>query len=386
MMRLKRLSLSGFKSFRSKYSLGQFSDTTPAESRPLKFSDITVLLGANGAGKSNVVSFFRMLSFLATGALQEYVGRSGGADSILYYGLKITSRLDAEVVFDGDGGKAAYSITLGAAPGGGVIFISERVSLENDDGTRGEARQYMEGHAESRLLSAKEPEDKPSRVILSLLRGCRTYQFHDTTPEAKIRNPGYIEDAGYLRSDGGNLAAYLRAIRLAQRKYYDRIVRTIRQVCPQFEDFVLEPSSQNSNYILLNWRASGRSDYLMGPHQLSDGTLRFMAMATLMLQPPERLPLAIILDEPELGLHPAAIAVLADLVRGAATQSQVVLATQSPTLVNHFPLDQIQPIEFRNGETIFLDFRPDDFKEWLDDYTTGELWQKDVFGGGPYHG
>jgi predicted ATPase len=386
MMRLKSLYLSGFKSFRSEYSLGRPADATPSESRRLEFGDITVLLGANGAGKSNVVAFFRMLGFLTTGALQEYVGRGGGADSILYYGLKTTPRLDAEVVFEGDDSRDTYSLTLVGAPAGGTIFTSEQVTWEQEGRTAPWTRQLGAGHVESQLLSAREHGDRPSGVVLSLLQRCRPYQFHDTTPEAKIRNPGYLEDADYLRADGGNLAAYLRTMRLAQREYYDRIVRTIRQVCPQFEDFVLEPSPQNPRYIVLNWRATGRADYLMGPHQLSDGTLRFMAMATLMLQPPERLPLAIILDEPELGLHPAAIAVLADLVRGAATRCQVVLATQSPTLVNHFPLEQIQPVEFRGDESLFLDFRPDDFKDWLEDYTTGELWQKDVFGGGPRHG
>ncbi len=385
-MRLKSLYLSGFKSFRSEYSPGRPADAMRLPNRRLEFGDITVLLGANGAGKSNVVGFFRMLSFLTTGALQEYVGRAGGADSILHYGLKTTPRLDAEVVFEGDGSRDTYSLTLVGAPAGGIIFTGEQVTWEQDNRPAPWTRQLGAGHTESQLLSAKGQGDRSCGVVLSLLQRCRPYQFHDTTPEAKIRNPGYVEDAAYLRADGGNLAAYLRAMRLSQREYYDRIVRTTRQVCPQFEDFVLEPSPQNPKYVVLNWRSSGRADYLMGPHQLSDGTLRFMAMATLMLQPPERLPLAIILDEPELGLHPAAIAVLADLVRGAATRCQVVLATQSPTLVSHFPLEQIRPVEFQDDETLFLDFRPDDFKEWLDDYTTGELWQKDVFGGGPRHG
>lgn len=220
----------------------------------------------------------------------------------------------------------------------------------------------------------------------ALLWGCRVYQFHDTSDKSKIRKSGYIEDAGYLRHDAGNLAAYLYSLRQSQPSYYERIVQTIRQACPQFQDFDLAPSTRNEQYILLNWRETHRPDYLMGPHQLSDGTLRFMALATLLLQPPERLPSVIVLDEPELGQHPSAIAVLADLVRGVTDRSQVILATQSPTLVNHFTLDQIRPLEFRDGRSFFLGLEPKDYQSWLEDYTTGELWQKDVFGGGPRHG
>jgi predicted ATPase len=386
MIRLKSLFLSGFKSFRSDYSLGSHTATMKQNGRRLKFGDVTILLGANGVGKSNVASFFRLLGFLTTGAIQEYVGRSGTADSIMYYGIKTTPRLDAEMVFEGDGGRDSYRFTLVGVPPGGVIFTEEQVTWEQDGRPSPLVRQLGSGHSESQLPMGRDRGDKACGVVLSLLQRCRQYQFHDTTLEAKIRNPGYVDDAGYLRADGGNLAAYLRAMHATYPDYYQRIVRTIHQVCPQFDDFVLEPSAQNPRYVALNWRGTGRADYLMGPHQLSDGTLRFMAMATLLLQPPDRLPLAIVLDEPELGLHPAAIAVLADLVRGAATRCQVVLATQSPTLVNHFPLEQIQPVEFRDNETIFLEFNPDDYRAWLDDYTTGELWQKDVFGGGPHHG
>ena len=222
--------------------------------------------------------------------------------------------------------------------------------------------------------------------MLRLLRGCRVFQFHDTSDEAKIRKSGYIEDAAYLRSNGGNLAAYLYALQQTQRTYYDRIVRTIRQVCPQFDDFVLAPSPRNDKYIVLNWREVHRAEYLMGPHQLSDGTLRFMALATLLLQPPDRLPSVIILDEPELGLHPTSIAVLADLVCAVGSRSQVILATQSPTLVNHFSLEKVRPLEFRDGRSVFLELKASEYESWLEDYSTGELWQKDVFGGGPRHG
>ena len=137
--------------------------------------------------------------------------------------------------------------------------------------------------------------------MLNLLQDCRTYQFHDTSENARIRKGGYIEDTRYLRSDAGNLAAFLLGLRQNHRHYYDLIVRTIGQVCPEFSDFELAPSDHSPHNLLLNWRGR-HGDYLLGPHQLSDGTLRFMALATLFLQPPDMIPAAIIIDEPELGL------------------------------------------------------------------------------------
>ncbi|HOB76010.1 MAG TPA: AAA family ATPase [Phycisphaerae bacterium] len=383
MMRLKSLYLSGYKSF-------AFGPPTRAQDgawdyggREASFGDVTVLVGANGAGKSNVVSFFRMMGYLATGALQQYIGQAGTAESILHYGSAVTPRIDAELVFGGDGNTGIYKLSLSSAAPDTLIFTREQVIWQREGDPIPYDSVLGSGHRESLLESNGQ---EPCRFVHRLLRDCRVYQFHDTSEEAKIRKGGYIEDARYLRSDAGNLAAYLYALRQSQPAYYDRIVRTIRQVCPQFQDFELAPSVRNEQYILLNWREAHRPDYLMGPHQLSDGTLRFMAMATLLLQPPERLPSVIVLDEPELGQHPAAIAVLTDLIRGVTDRSQVILATQSPTLVNHFRLDEIRPLEFRDGQSFFLDLNPEDYRAWLEDYTTGELWQKDVFGGSPRHG
>lgn len=376
MMKLKSLYLGGFKSF-ALAAPGAAENT-------LRLADVTVLLGANGAGKSNLVSFFKMLGYLAEGELQRYVGEAGTAETLLHYGSATTAQIDATLVFVGDDEAASYKCALTAAQPDTLVLATEAVTWQRLGEARSHDRALGSGHRESLLRrSAAQAGEQEYGAMLDLLRGCKVYQFHDTSDDAKIRKSGYVEDAAYLRGDGGNLAAYLYALKQTQAPYYDRIVRTIRQVCPQFGDFVLAPSPRNDKYILLNWREAYGPDYLMGPHQLSDGTLRFMALATLLLQPPERLPSVIVLDEPELGLHPSAIAVLADLVRGVTAHSQVILATQSPTLVNHFSLEQIRPIEFRQGRSVLLELDAAQYESWLEDYTTGELWQKDVFGGGP---
>ena len=387
-IKLKSLFLGGYKSFRygppKPQSDVEGVQVNDYDGRRVEFGDVTVLLGANGAGKSNVVSFFRMLAFLTTGALQEYIARAGTADSLLHYGSQHSPRMDAELVFSGDSATDIYTFSLSSAAPDTLVFTNEAIRFHREGHPEPLEKLLDSGHKESMLESCAQT-DETSKIIFGLLRGCRPYHFHDTSDSAKIRKAGYLEDARYLRSDAGNLAAYLLAMRDGQREYYDRIVRTIQQICPQFSNFVLRPSERNSDYIILNWREKHHPEYLMGPHQLSDGTLRFMALTTLFLQPPEKLPPVVVIDEPELGLHPTAIAALAGFIEGAAPTVQTILATESRTLIDHFDLAQIRPIEHRDGESRFLELSPEEFSDWLDDYSTGELWEKNMFGGGPRH-
>lgn len=210
----------------------------------------------------------------------------------------------------------------------------------------------------------------------------RVYHFHDTSETAKIRQPGYIEANQGLYSDGGNLAAMLYLYQQTRPRVYRRIVATIRHIMPMFDDFALEPQRLNPKNILLNWRQIG-SEYVFGPHQLSDGTLRAMALITLFLQPAEDLPSVTIVDEPELGLHPHGIEIIAGLIRAASLTSQVILTTQSTTFLDHFDPGEIVVVDDEQGHSLFRRLDPDQLKDWLEDYSVGELWEKNVLGGGP---
>ena len=384
--KLTSLYVSGYKSFPYSPLISvPAKDGNPSfdyQGKYVKFSDVTVLLGANGVGKSNIVSLFRLLNFMMTVALQEFIGRSGGAGSILHYGPQVTPQMELSLEFDGEGRRNVYSLRLTSAAPDTLIFTDEAVEYYREGYPSPQRTLLGAGHKESKVEESAKGGERTVAVTLALLRDCRTYQFHDTSENARIRKGGYVEDTKYLRSDAGNLAPFLLGLKQIHHSFYDLIVRTIRQVCPQFGDFELEPSDRNPKYVLLNWRDRHRGDYLLGPHQLSDGTLRFMALAALFLQPPDMLPPVIIVDEPELGLHPAAISVLADLVKGASERSQILLATQSETLVNHFDLEQIRPMAHTEGGSRFLDLEPSDFSEWLEEYSTGELWEKNIFGGG----
>ncbi|MBN2686468.1 MAG: AAA family ATPase [Pontiellaceae bacterium] len=370
-MKLRGIRLKGFKSID-----GQSEQVIP-------LGDMTVLLGSNGSGKSNLVSFFKMLNYMTTGALQQYVGKEG-VSRLLFYGTKQTESIWFQLHFESDSAQDTYEVKLSHGLPDRLFISGEKVTYHRSGEDRPQEYFLDAGSSESGLGSDGR---KTSHVLHGLLSGIRTYQFHDTSDTSKIKDRGYVDDAKYLRSDAGNLAAFLKMLSEhgKYKKYYERIVRHIRRVMPQFNDFDLKPVPGNENYIRLNWTDSTENNYLFDPGQISDGSLRFMALATLLLQPPELLPKFIVLDEPELGLHPAAIAELAGIVRTAAQKTQVLLATQSTRLVDEFSPEDLVVVERddQSSSSVFKKLSSEQLKDWLDRYSLSELWEKNVLGGQP---
>ena len=380
-MRLKSIRLKGYKSIDS------------ISGASLEFDDITILLGANGVGKSNLVSFFSMLNYMMTGALQNFIAERGFADSFLYFGGKTTREIVAQIEFTDDTATDNYQFRLTHAAGDILIFTEELLSYRLNTNPKSYTLQLNPAVRESDLpeyvkrTSEHEKDRKTASVILKLLRNCKVFHFHDTSMNARVRGQGYIDDNHYLNSDGGNLAAFLFRLKEDAETfpYYIKIVRYIQKIMPEFGDFDLAPSERNKNYIRLNWRDKHNTQYLFGPHQISDGSLRFMCLATLLLQPKSLLPNVIILDEPELGLHPSAIAYFAGMIKSASKHAQIIIATQSPRLVDEFELENIVIVE-RNQESnssIFTRKNSDELMAWLQEYSLSELWEKNVIGGQP---
>ena len=373
-LKLNNIELKGYKSVNGK---GQ---TLPIN------DDITVLIGANGVGKSNIVSFFQLLSNAMRGTLQNYIGENGFADAFLYYGSKTTDSFEAKLVFSDDKYRDEYVFRLAYAAGDLMVFKYEDVTYFDKENKQIFTFTLDRGHKESRLADDAKQNDSSSDDIAKVISGCHYFQFHDTTKEAKIRKKGYIGDNKFLRSNAGNLAAFLYGIKHQEGggPYYQRIVRYIQQVMPQFGDFIMEPSVTDNNYISLDWREKN-SDHIFGVNQISDGTLRFMALTTLLLQPPKTMPSLIVIDEPELGLHPTAISILAGMVKKASENAQVVIATQSPRLLDEFSADKVVVVERDEQQrtSVFRQLGSEQLKAWEDEYTTSELWDKNVIGGRP---
>jgi predicted ATPase len=354
---------------------------------------LNVLIGANGAGKSNLVSFFKLISEMMGGRMQVHVGTTGGAEALLHYGSKRTQAIEAEFRFATDVGQSDYSFRLVPVAGStALIFDEEQLKFYwKEPPAPSESTRIRSdgGHRESHLdvlYNLEKPStdfDRSGESIFSYLRRCRLFHFHDTSLQALIRRECLIDANRFLYPDAANLPAMLYLYRERYPTAYRRIVAAVKAVAPFFDDFVLEPLRLNPRNIALHWR-SKESEYDFGPHQLSDGTLRAIALFTLLLQPEQDLPALIVLDEPELGLHPAALAVLADLLKSAARHSQLLIATQSAALIDHFEVEDIGTVNLREGCSTFERLDAARLKEWLEDYTLSELWQRNVIGGGPY--
>lgn len=367
----------------SKLELGGFRSIA---SEALVFKRVNILIGPNGAGKSNLIAFFRMLSFMlsAEQGLARYVAQAGGAGSLLYDGPKVTPVVRAHLVLETAQGTNDYEFALAYAAGDSFYFERERCRF-SAEGMPPNPRwiDFGVGHAAPKLLDApQEAARKTQRTILSLLRGVQVYQFHDTSSEARVKQRALVGDNRYLKGDAGNLAAFLLLLREQYPSYYRRICEALRQIAPFFEDFELEPEGER---VLLRWRET-RSDLLFGPHQMSDGTIRAVALLALLLQPPELLPSMIVLDEPELGLHPAAVRTIAGLVRAASVTRQCFVATQSPEFLSEFDVDDVIVVERPDGASRLRRLPPERFEIWLDEYSLGELWDMNLLGGRPRPG
>ena len=367
---LEKLEISGFRSIHE----------AALEIRP-----VNVLIGANGAGKSNLVSFFRMLNASVTGenGLQNFIIRQGGASRILHYGAKRTDHIATRLQFRKTEGIVGYAADLIHFGEDGLVYINEQISLQGEDAVPPETIKKR-GHLQSFLsdtLQKSSALNKALWEVRGFLNDCRVYHFNDTTPESPLRRRSPLDETTYLRADGGNLPVYLFNLRENFSDSYRRIVQTLQQLLPWFEGFYLE-AEQDS--LVLRCHAAGHSEYPLTVGQISDGSLRLMALVTLLRQPAERRPQLIILDEPELGLHPAAEATIARLIQSVAAENgQVLVATQSATFLNHFNAGDVVVVANEGGESQFIRHTEEELAVWLKRYSLAEIWEKNLIGGRP---
>ena len=350
--------------------------------------NVTVLIGPNGSGKSNLIRFFEMVSWmLRSRKLGEFVARQGGADDQLFRGRKATPQIEAELSIRSEAGRNDYRFTLAWAHDDRLIFTEESFRCTRP-GLGGDLPwQKLDGaHPEAQLVEAAQGGEfdganaAAARAILHLLRGCVVYQFHDTSDSSPFKQLWDVGDCAQLRSHGGNLAAVLLRLERENFPLYDLICRQIGRMLPGFERFDL---TEQHGKVALRWKANG-SEKTYGAHLTSDGSLRFFALVTLLYLPPEMLPKVLLLDEPELGLHPAAVELVGHLIKRAGRDRQVIVATQAPSLVDVFELQELITLDLEDGQTKCRQFGLDEYRRWFEDgYTTGGLWNTNLLGGRP---
>ena len=336
----------------------------------LALGNLNVLIGSNGAGKSSFLQVFSLLQRMATGRLQVYVGQCGGPDALLWYGSRKTRQLAMDITF-ADG--RIYSCTLEPTQDNRFLYTEESVQDSEENTVFRE-----NGHFESRLAAHSERHE--SLQVFAAMRNWHPVHLNDAGACARQRQA--INDTHFLRPDGSNLAPILHLLQSAHPHHYNRLVRTIRLAVPFFRDFVLRPCQDNKGQIELYWTEHGCDVPLKG-HQLSDAIPRFMCLATLLLLPEELKPATILIDEPELGLHPYALKLLAGILRSTSHTRQIIISTQSVALVDEFAPENIIVADRSMEGTLLHRLDVPSLTEWLEEYSPGELWQKNLLGGRP---
>jgi predicted ATPase len=330
----------------------------------ISLNPINILIGGNGAGKSNFISFFKFLNQLYNQNLAQYVALNGGAEKILHGGIKEGGEISAKVEFNNGVNGYSFSIEQGDDS---FIFLNENLHYSSDEG-----KDISFFEKEARI---KSTDNFRAKYILKHLDSFRIYHFHDTGRNSPFSNTSHIEnDIYFLYEEGQNLAAFLFHIQQENKKVYNRIVKIIQSIAPYFSDFYFQPNS--NGFIRLQWKDKYNS-LIYGVNNFSDGTIRFIALTTLFMQP--NLPSSIIIDEPELGLHPFAIGKLAGMIQSASVKGcQVTLATQSTDLISHFEPEDILTVDLKNGESQFKRLENEELKLWLDEYSLDELWKQNI--------
>lgn len=358
--KLQQIKLKGYRSI---------------QSLDLSLSSLNILIGSNGAGKSNFISFFKFMNKLLDKEMQLHVrAQLNGADRALFFGRKTTEKIEIDLHFKPNGYRAELVPTTDDT----LVFAKEYALFYADE------YNYQGGTKEYALAGAGALESKlpvagtmsAAEHVSGYLRDWKVYHFHDTSDTAKVKTAYNIFGANRLMSQGENLAAFLYHIR--NTSSYAHIVHTIQRVAPFFQDFIFEPEPKNM--IRLRWKHKGSDDYFDAT-MLSDGTLRFICLTTLLLQP--NLPSMILLDEPELGLHPFAMQLLAGMMRSASTKTQIIASTQSVTLANQFGWQDIVIVDQIENASVFRRLKEPEVKAWLEQYKLGDIWEMNLLGGTP---
>ena len=364
---LDKLTIRGFKSIKSleDFELGK----------------LNVMIGGNGAGKSNLVDMFRMLRAMVDEDFANFITRRGGADDFLFNGPKQTKVIEAEFRF----GDNSYSFELEpTASENFLIKVETERYLEYSWTIIGKGKRESNITAKKDERSVVYPGSPGVGYYVHLaISNWVVYHFHDTSATAPMRRSEITADNMRLRPDASNIAPFLLELRDDEPKCYDEVVGTIKLVTPFFNDFILKPTKKGEKELVnLSWKQKG-SDYPMQPYHFSDGTIRFICLAAALLQPDP--PSTIVIDEPELGLHPYAIEILAELIQAASERTQVIVSTQSPPLIDNFSPEDIIVVSRENGASTFKRLNAKELSHWLDDYSLGDLWRKNVVAGGPVH-
>ncbi len=345
---------------------------------------LNVLIGPNGAGKSNFIAFFKFLNMLFDMQLQNHIARKGRADGFMYFGRQ-SEFIAGNIIFTNENDKISNRYRFKMEPDQtNSLFFTEEYSDYNMQAQQSDKLSWsikpinFGGSTETKMHEVGN--STRTDFLKEFLGSFKIFHFHDTSDSSKLKGFCNATDYEYLVEDGSNLPAFLYRMKETKPKHFKILEFTVKSIAPFIDSLYLQPDQINPNQIELRWKEKGH-DNLFNAYSLSDGTLRFICLCTLLLQPDP--PSTIIIDEPELGLHPAAINKLSAMIQSASESAQIIISTQSINLLDQFNPEDIIVVEREDNQTVLKRLSQEELGEWLNEYTLSELWRKNILGGRP---
>ncbi len=356
--RIETIEVSGYRPFR------RFS-ASPGQ--------LTVIIGANAAGKSSLFDVLRLLSFAVENPLPPGIDPRVEAATTLFHAGG-PERIDLSITAQADQTKPLrYEVSI-QGPVGSPRITRERLATTEPihdgethpfvfldfSGGKGAVRNPRERSLQRPAWSVAPNELAlrraldPTLVTLSnfqaFVASWRFYGGFDVSQRAALRRPTHIEENPVLADDGANLSAVLHSMILEHREAWEDLESALRSAIPGFESLNVRPRGGRGMAIGV-WRERGVKDELtLG--DLSEGTLRLICWLALAFSP--NLPPVVCIDEPELGLHPRVLPILAGAFKLASARAQVLIATHSPHLLSQFDLEDIAVMRKEDGHAVFV--------------------------------
>lgn len=369
----------------------------------LKLKPLNVMIGANGCGKTTLLDVLALLAASASGNLNETIRDFGGVDSNLTNLIAAKADRARFMAFDlamSVPGRAPIAYHIALSPKGVAYEIAEETLTQQRTPTTPTPFKYFESHhedvryfppndgllipnweynpLESSLSQVpkmfQEPEDFRRRLASST-----HYHVLDVSQRAPVRLPQQMREARLPGKDGEDLVSCLYTLRETDPDSFETIEDTLRAGFPDFERLNFPPVAAGT--LAMTWKdTTSKNPFYM--HQLSEGTLRFLWLVTLLQSP--GLTAVTLIDEPEVSLHPELLSLLAELMREASQRTQLIVATHADRLVRSLKPEEVLAMNVNDDGAAEMTWANDlDLQQWLDEYTLDEVWRLGRMGARP---
>ena len=378
MHQIKNIKIKGFKRLHD----------VDVEMRPMM-----VMIGANSVGKTSLLDSISLLSASAGGMLNKRLNDMGGISEILTQGISHSISFESDIEIEG---YESLRYSLRFEPKGQSYSISKETLSQAQSNYSSEPFKYIESSCDdiryfdtsTKRLVRPEWEHNPFESSLSqvprmfrlpddlrrTLSSVTQYHVLDVSQRAPVKLPQQMKPAIFPGENGEDLIPFLYNLRESNSDRYETIEDSLKVAFPGFESLNFPPVA--SGMISMTWKEK----YFKNPiyiHQLSEGTLRFLWLVSLLQSP--GLSTVTMIDEPEVSLHPELLGLLAELMREASARTQIIVATHSDRLIKFLNPGEVVVMDMdENGFTSVQWADSLNLDRWLEDYSLDEIWRMNL--------